>query len=33
LGPTTEIIEAHIVLALLMVIADHILAVPVARKV
>ena len=27
--PTTEIIEAHIVLALLMVVTDHILAVPV----
>lgn len=26
--PTTEIIEAHIVLALLMVVTDHILAVP-----
>ena len=31
--PTTEIIEAHIVLALLMVVTDHILAVPVVCKV
>jgi hypothetical protein len=33
LGPTAEIIQAHIVLALLMVVADHILAVPIVRKV
>ena len=31
--PTTEIIEAHIVLALLMVVTDHILAVPVVCRV
>ena len=31
--PTTEVIEAHIVLALLMVVTDHILAVPVVCKV
>ena len=31
--PTAEIIEAHIVLALLMVVTDHILAVPIVCKV